>query len=178
MDAIVVGRATAALDDPLLTARPPGARTPARIVLDSLASLSSTSQLVRTARDVPVIVAAGEQSSPTERKRLASAGCEVLVCAGATHDARLAWLLDELGRRQLTNVLVEGGAQVLGSLFALGAIDEVHVFIAPRILGGAAATAPVAGPGIERMAEALALDEPLIGRSGSDVYVRGRVRRT
>ncbi|MGD9721968.1 MAG: bifunctional diaminohydroxyphosphoribosylaminopyrimidine deaminase/5-amino-6-(5-phosphoribosylamino)uracil reductase RibD [Pirellulales bacterium] len=177
MDAILVGRATAAADDPLLTARPPGVRVPARIVLDSQATLSSASQLVCSARDVPVMVAVGEQSAPGERQRLTDAGCEVLVCTGATHDERLAWLLDELGRRHMTNVLVEGGAQVLGSLIALREIDEVHTFIAPKLVGGTGPVAPIGGQGVEHMADALALDEPEIERSGSDVYVHGRVKR-
>jgi diaminohydroxyphosphoribosylaminopyrimidine deaminase/5-amino-6-(5-phosphoribosylamino)uracil reductase len=135
VDAVMVGRNTAAADDPLLTARPPGPRTATRIVLDSAASLSSDSQLVRTARDVPVIVAAAEQAPAAQQQRLTSAGCEVLVCPGATPDERLGWLLDELGRRQMTNVLVEGGSQLLGSLLDLREIDEIHVILDEIILG-------------------------------------------
>ena len=64
----------------------------------------------------------------------------MFVCQGPTH-ARAAGgsCLDELGRRRMTNVLVEGGSQLLGSLFDAGEIDEVHVFIAPKLIGGPAA---------------------------------------
>jgi diaminohydroxyphosphoribosylaminopyrimidine deaminase/5-amino-6-(5-phosphoribosylamino)uracil reductase len=86
-------------------------------------------------------------------------------------------LLDELGRRRMTNVLVEGGSQLLGGLFNLRAIDEVHVFIAPKIAGGAAAPSPIGGAGIDRMAEALQLAEISIEELDGDVYVHGRVRR-
>ena len=116
VDAVVVGRGTAERDDPLLTARPPGPRTAVRVVLDTQASLGSDSQLVRTASEAPVLVAVGEESSPADRSRLRDAGCEVFVCDGETHAARLDALLAELGRRRLTNVLVEGGGRLLGSL--------------------------------------------------------------
>ena len=77
----------------------------------------------------------------------------------------------------MTNVLVEGGGRVLGSFLDARQIDEVHVFIAPKLIGGAQATAPFAGKGIERMAEALALDAAEIEEMEGDVYVRGRVKK-
>ena len=114
VDAIMVGRETAVRDDPLLTARPPGPRTAVRVVLDTHASLGSESQLVRTARETPVLVAVGAASPAGSRGGLRDAGCEVFVCDGETPAARLDALLLELGRRRLTNVLVEGGGRLLG----------------------------------------------------------------
>jgi diaminohydroxyphosphoribosylaminopyrimidine deaminase/5-amino-6-(5-phosphoribosylamino)uracil reductase len=175
VDAIMVGRNTAALDDPLLTARPGGHRVAARVVLDSSASLSSDSQLVRTARQVPLIVGAADSASAQDRQRLAAAGCEVVVCPGAGPSERLDWLLDELGHRRMTNVLVEGGGRLLGSLFDAHHIDEVHVFIAPKLLGGGDAVTPIAATGVDRLANAVHLADPRIDRSGSDIYVHGRV---
>ena len=123
-------------------------------MLDSHASLSPSSQLAQTAREVPVIVAASEQAPAARRERLAAAGCEVLVCPGSSHAERLQWLLDELGRRRMTNVLVEGGSQLLGSLFDAGQIDEVHVFIAPKLIGGRKLLSPIGGQGIVAMSQA------------------------
>jgi diaminohydroxyphosphoribosylaminopyrimidine deaminase/5-amino-6-(5-phosphoribosylamino)uracil reductase len=177
VDAVMVGRNTAIADDPLLTARPPGPRTATRIVLASRLSLATDSQLVRTAREAPVIVATSDQSSAAERRRLTDEGCEVLLCVGASPNERLAWLLDELGRRKMTNVLVEGGGQLLGSLLDAGQIDEVHAFIAPKLIGGAGAPTPIAGSGLDLLANALLLVDPRIEQCGSDVYVRGRVAR-
>jgi diaminohydroxyphosphoribosylaminopyrimidine deaminase/5-amino-6-(5-phosphoribosylamino)uracil reductase len=177
VDAILVGRGTAAADDPLLTARPVGTRVATRIVLDSQATLASDSQLVRTATKVPLLVAVAENAPAAERARLSSAGCEVLVCPGENHGARLNFLLDELGRRKMTNVLVEGGSQVLGALVDAGQIDEAHAFIAPKIVGGGQAPPAVAGRGVELLSHALALDAPTIEQSGTDVYIHGRVIR-
>ena len=176
VDAVVIGRGTAATDDPLLTARPAGPRLASRIVLDKQATLSPESKLATTAQQVPVIVACGTHTS-NNRKELADCGCEILVCEGANRHERLAWLLGELGRRRMTNILVEGGGHVLGSFLDAGLIDEVHVFIAPKLVGGAAAPSPIAGQGIELMGRALELMSPQIEIIGDDVYVHGRVKR-
>jgi len=177
VDAIMVGRETVRLDNPLLTARPPGPRTALRVVVDTQAGLSSDSQLVCTAAEVPVLVAAGREAPKSDRRRLTDAGCEVLVCPGETHNARLVELLEELGRRRMTNVLVEGGGRLVGSLFDAGQIDEVHVFIAPKLIGGTAAPSPIAGEGIDEMSRALSLDAPEVQQVGTDIYVRGRLLR-
>jgi diaminohydroxyphosphoribosylaminopyrimidine deaminase / 5-amino-6-(5-phosphoribosylamino)uracil reductase len=140
--------------------------------------LSSERQLVRTAGEAPVLVAVGRKSPEADRTRLATAGCEVVVCDGATHAERLDALLAELGRRRLTNVLVEGGGRLLGSLLDARAIDEAHVFIAPKLFGGAAASGPIAGEGVGAVSGALALDSPEVEQVGTDVYVHGRVARS
>lgn len=177
VDAVMIGRETASRDDPLLTARPPGPRTAARIVCDTRASLTCESQLVRTARETPVMVAIGQEAPEAQRRRLSEAGCEVLVCDGQTHAARLDALLEELGRRRMTNLLVEGGGRLLGSLLDAAQIDEVHVFIAPKLIGGATAPSPIAGQGIEELLQAFALDVPRWQQVGADLYLHGRVRR-
>jgi len=177
VDAILIGRETARHDDPLLTARPPGPRTALRVVADTHASLRSQSQLARTAADVPVLVGVGSTVTETGRRRLTDAGCEVFVCEGKTPAERLDSLVAELGRRRLTNVLVEGGGRLLGSLLDAGQIDEAHVFIAPKLVGGADARGPVAGHGVEEMSQAIALNEAEMERIGTDVYVHGRLSR-
>jgi diaminohydroxyphosphoribosylaminopyrimidine deaminase/5-amino-6-(5-phosphoribosylamino)uracil reductase len=181
VDAIVVGIGTALADDPLLTVRPGDGikppRQPLRIVLDSLSRLPLASRLVQTARTHPLLVAVGPDAPADRREALAAAGCE--VWAGGERDpcVRLAALFVELGRRQFTNVLVEGGSGLLGSLFDLGAADEVWAFIAPKIVGGAAAPAPIGGRGIAGMADAAGIEIEEIARPGGDLFVRGLVAR-
>lgn len=174
MDAIVVGRGTAERDDPLLTARPSGPRTAHRIVLDTRATLASEGKLVQSARDVPLLAAVGEESSSEDRARLVKAGCEVIVCEGESHAARLDSFLSELGRRRMTNVLFEGGGRVLGTLADAGMIDEVHVFIAPMIIGGEGSPTPVGGSGIDELTAALKLDHTEVRQIGGDIYLRAR----
>ena len=174
MDGILVGIGTALADDPLLTARPPGPRVASRVVLDSKARLPVTSQLVRTAAAVPVLVV-GSPSAPAEHlEALRQAGCEI-VLPSPDHDAapRLLALLDELGRRRWTNLLVEGGSDVLGRFLDAKAIDEVHAFVAPRLVGGSQGKTPVAGRGIASLTEAWNLSDWKVEVLDGDVYVRG-----
>jgi diaminohydroxyphosphoribosylaminopyrimidine deaminase/5-amino-6-(5-phosphoribosylamino)uracil reductase len=133
MDAIVVGIGTALADDPLLTARPPGPRTPTRIVLDSHARLPLTSQLVATARECPCMVVTLEENA--QAAALRSAGCEVLTIGCPGSICPIPLLLDVLGKRRMTNILVEGGAEILGSFFDARVVDEVWGFMAMTILG-------------------------------------------
>jgi diaminohydroxyphosphoribosylaminopyrimidine deaminase/5-amino-6-(5-phosphoribosylamino)uracil reductase len=177
MDAIIVGRGTAAADDPLLTARPPGPRTAARIVIDTKASLSLDSQLVHTAKEAPVVVVVGAEASAQQRAQLEKAGCEVLEVAGTEPQERLQCLFNELGRRRMTNVLVEGGSRLLGSLFDARLIDEVHVFVAPKLAGGEGALSPIGGQGVDSISAALSLEDVVVESIDRDIYLRGRIAR-
>lgn len=178
VDAILVGIGTAVADDPLLTARPAGPRVATRIVLDSRAQLASESQLVRTAHDVPVLIAVSAEASSSDIERLVAQGCEVFPCEGKTHVARTDMLLRELGRRQMTNVLVEGGAHVLGTLVDARLIDEVQVYIAPKVIGGSDAPAAVMGLGVESISQSLTLVHTLVRDVAGDLYFSGRVARS
>jgi diaminohydroxyphosphoribosylaminopyrimidine deaminase/5-amino-6-(5-phosphoribosylamino)uracil reductase len=174
MDAVIVGIGTALADDPQLTARPPGPRQALRVVLDSAARLPLTSRLAATAREVPVLVAAHAGADAGRIAALRAAGCEVLELPGAGRPS-IAALLDALGQRRLTNVLVEGGAEVLGGCLDAGAVDEVQVFIAPRLAGGRGAKSPVGGAGVAHIAEALRLAEWSAEMIEGDVLLRGWV---
>ncbi len=185
MDATIVGAGTVLRDDPLLTARPPGPRVATRIVVDTQARLSPRSQLLKTARQVPVIVAITNAAPAENIRRLEEHGAEVLIISSQPargHKSQtvdgvdLDGLLAELGRRQFTNVLVEGGARLLGSFFDGGHVDEVHVFIAPKIIGGTEAPSAVFGKGFAQIDAISALNSLSVERLGDDVYVSGRLR--
>jgi len=177
VDAILVGIGTVLADDPLLTVRPPGDRTPLRVVLDGRARIPLESQLVRTARETPVLVAVNESADPAARRALEAAGCEILVCPGADCTARLDFLLAELGKRRMSNVLIEGGSRLLGAVFDAGMVDEVHVFAAPKLFGGESAPSPIAGEGIPRIAAAKEVRIMAVERLDSDIYIQGRLTR-
>jgi diaminohydroxyphosphoribosylaminopyrimidine deaminase/5-amino-6-(5-phosphoribosylamino)uracil reductase len=173
MDAIVTGIGTVLADDPRLTARPPGPRTACRIVLDSRGRLPAESVLATTARQTPVLVATLDDLDGERARRLEALGCEWLGLPGEGGRPSVGALLDALGRRRMTNVLVEAGPGVLGSFLDAGEIDGVHVFIAPLLAGGEAAKMPVGGRGVERIAEALRLGECRVEEIEGDVLVHG-----
>ncbi|HEY1376705.1 MAG TPA: bifunctional diaminohydroxyphosphoribosylaminopyrimidine deaminase/5-amino-6-(5-phosphoribosylamino)uracil reductase RibD [Gemmataceae bacterium] len=170
VDAILVGAGTVRADDPLLTARPPGPRMATRIVLSRTGMLPPDCRLLQTAREVPVLVATLAGRGAESR----AAGCEVLELPDEAGRPSVRALLAELGRRRVTNLLVEGGAGVFGSLLDERLIDELHVFVAPTLLGGAAALSPVGGAGAADLSKAWRLPRWEYRTVGDDVYVHGR----
>jgi diaminohydroxyphosphoribosylaminopyrimidine deaminase/5-amino-6-(5-phosphoribosylamino)uracil reductase len=183
MDAIAIGIGTALADNPLLTARPAGLRVATRIVFDSEARLPLESQLVRTVGTASLLVVVGPRAPTEGVSRLRGQGVEVFE--GGSHDSANGGdspdpraILAELGRRRMTNILVEGGSQLLGAFFDAQLIDEVHVFIAPKLLGGEAARSPLAGSGRPAPTELPDLENPEIEVLDGDVYVHGPLRRS
>jgi diaminohydroxyphosphoribosylaminopyrimidine deaminase / 5-amino-6-(5-phosphoribosylamino)uracil reductase len=176
MDGILIGIGTALADNPVLTARPPGPRTATRVVLDAHARLPLESQLVRTAGEAPTLVATTAAAAPAALAALRDRGCEVLTVP-ATDQGRPALLplLAELGRRRWTNLLVEGGAAVLGSFFDARLIDEAHVYLAPMLFGGNQAHTPIGGTGVATVAEALRFESWKLEPGKGDIYLRGWV---
>ena len=178
MDAILVGHKTANCDNPQLTARPTATnvqRQAIRVVLAQTPALQLDSHLVCSAGEIPVIVTAGPAADSEHCQQLIDQGVEVLTFND--DQAIIDGLLRELHQRKVTNLLVEGGSQLLGSLFDKQLIDEVHVFIAPSLIGGAAAPAPIGGSGIDNMANALNLVNPAIETRGDNIYISGRIIR-
>jgi diaminohydroxyphosphoribosylaminopyrimidine deaminase/5-amino-6-(5-phosphoribosylamino)uracil reductase len=174
--AVVVGITTALRDDPELLAgrpvTPPRCPRPyARIVLDSQARLPLHARLVRTAHEVPVVVAVSGRAPAHRCRALERAGCEILTAGGARTD--IAKVLDTLGRRGAAQVMVEGGGEVLGSLFDRRLADEVYAFVAPRVIGGREATTPVGGMGPASMADAPTLDRAEWIPLGPDLVLHG-----
>jgi diaminohydroxyphosphoribosylaminopyrimidine deaminase/5-amino-6-(5-phosphoribosylamino)uracil reductase len=178
LDAILVGIGTVLRDDPLLTCRVGRPRRVAtRIVLDANLRTPLRSQLVRSARQVPTWIYHAREAPVRRARALARAGCVLHAVSGVGGRLSLAAILDDLGRQQMTNVLVEGGGKLLGSFFDQGLADEFHVYIAPTLIGGAAAPGPLQGNGVRSIAAALSLSRGAsLTRLGDGYFVCGRVR--
>jgi len=176
-DAVAVGIGTALADDPLLTARLEGEeRQPTRVVFDSGAQLPLDSALVNSIDEAPLIVVCAPEAASARRDGLERAGAEVVVAPGRTPRSRLVAALDELGRREIQDLLVEGGPMLAGSLFDAGEIDQIRLFIAPILVGAADARAVLEGEGVARIADGvrpLAMDHESVGE---DLLLRARLR--
>lgn len=177
VDGILVGGRTARRDDPLLTCRPPGLRTPTRVIFDRSLQSPRELQVIRTAKETPTLFVAGPNAPSEKRDQFRRDGVEVLQLASTRSHEQIEELLRELGRRNWTNLIVEGGGEVLGAFFDSGAVDEVHAFIAPKLVGGADAPSPIGGEGVASMMQSLQLDSVRIETIGVDVYVHGRLAR-
>jgi len=176
-DAVVVGIGTALADDPLLTARIEGeVRQPARVVFDSEARLPLDSQLVRGAREVPLIVVVSRAASRLATDALEASGAEVIVATGENEPARVRSALDQLGAVGITSILLEGGPHLAGAFLDAGEVDEMRLFLAPVILGGSAARDPLEGEGVEKISEALRALTLDCEKVAGDLLISARLR--
>lgn len=176
VDGIMVGATTALNDDPALTARGEKLRTPTRIVVDSKAGLRLNSNLVSTAKDIPTILVTSRFHDYRHAKKIGEAGVEVWVGQHDDPDARLLEFLKEFAARGATNLMVEGGGRLLGSLYRLRQIDEAHVFVGPKLLGGRNSISPVQGEDPVLMESAQRLSLRSVRRLQDDVYMQYRRR--
>jgi len=177
-DAVMCGIGTALQDDPLLTPRPRG-RTrhgyPLRVVVDSKARLPITAAMLRDTRLSPVLVACTEGAPADRVDALRQAGAEVLLLPSDAGRVDLGTLMDELGARSITSVLLEGGGELAEGLLRRGLVHKVLAFVAPIIVGGRTAPSPVGGEGSERLADVLRLSDLRVRRFGEDVAIEGYV---
>ena len=171
VDAVLVGSGTVLTDDPLLTARDvPLRRRAARVVLDGRLRIRTDCRLVQTANEHKTIVFTtfGKATGP-KAKRLQRAGVEVVSCRARGGRLVLREVLSRLARRDVTNLLVEGGPLVLTTLLTAGLVDEAYVFTAPMLIGGDAAPGALRGRGAARVEAALTPRLVQTRRSGRDV---------
>lgn len=169
---IMAGVGTVLADDPLLTCRMAGGRSPVRIICDSRARTPLDSGIVRTAREVPTILAVTEQNERTAA--LAAAGIDILLCkADAQGHICLTDLTAQLGARQIDSILLEGGAALAFSALEAGIVRKVQAYIAPKLIGGAEAKTPVGGTGFAKMADALTLQNLTVTPLGEDFLLEG-----
>jgi len=178
VDAIMVGVNTVLRDDPQLTARDekgqPMERQPVRVIVDSQARTPTTARLFG---EPGRTIVATTSAVPRDRvDKLRQVGAEVLMLPISDWMVDLKALMQELGTREITSVLAEGGSTLFGSVFEQGLVDKVIAFVAPIIIGGVEAKAAVGGEGAEKIAQALRLNRVSIERLGDDVMVCGYVR--
>jgi diaminohydroxyphosphoribosylaminopyrimidine deaminase/5-amino-6-(5-phosphoribosylamino)uracil reductase len=172
-DAIMVGGRTVSADDPLLTDRSGKTRRRplVRVVIEQYLRMSPESQLAQTTAAAPVLIFVHGDSDPEIVSALQSRGVEVICQEGS--GLELSKVLDELGRRSIQSVLVEGGPILAGLLLDAGLVNKTTFFIAPMIIGGQDAPSAIGGDGAERIADARRLENVSVERSGPDIEVTG-----
>ncbi len=171
--AIMVGAGTVIADNPLLTARLPNkkVRHPVRIVLDTFAETPLDSNVLKHADTTRTIVAI-TNSAPNKRvDALKEQGADVWTTPEKDGHVDLRALVKKLGEEGIDSVLLEGGSFVNDSAFKAGIIQRLHLFIAPKILGGENAYTPVGGTGVDTVAESVALKRKSIETFEEDVLI-------
>ncbi len=170
-DAILVGVGTALADNPELTCRLPGlvGRSPVRVVLDPRLRLPLTSRLVSTARQIRTWIVAYPDADQDRRKAFEECGVEIIEAVPLSGDRpEMHHIMQALGARGITRVLVEGGSRVTGALLAEGLIDCIVWFRAGRMMGGDGV--PVAAAfGVDRLEQAPGFVRRSVEPCGEDV---------
>jgi diaminohydroxyphosphoribosylaminopyrimidine deaminase/5-amino-6-(5-phosphoribosylamino)uracil reductase len=176
-DAVLIGIGTALADDPRLTVRDAPGHSPLRVVFDTKLRLPISARLSQTAREVPTWVVCSTDASSSNESALAELGVEVLR-APASAEGRIDALaaLKMLALRGVVTVMVEGGAELAGSLLAAAMIDELHCFIAPILLGPRGRPGAVDWAGPATPGEAPCIAEPQWEVCGLDAHVWGPLR--
>lgn len=173
VEAVVVGAGTVATDDPALTCRAPGGRTPLRVVLDSTLRTTPDRKVVTTAGDTPTLILTTAAATAEHRTALEASGVDVEVVAAAGDDrvdVTAAWRA--LHARGVRRVLLEAGGALTGACARAGLVNQVAAFVAPVVIGGDAAPRPVSGDGWP-ITSAPRLREPRVTAVGDDALVEG-----
>ena len=201
---IMAGIGTVFKDDPMLNCRVLGGRNPVRIICDSKLRIPETSQIVKTAGEIPTLIACAIPENMADQvkenqelyekiKLLNRAGCQVILCgSGAGEKTDLKLLMRLLGnpalrtnqpywknaetKEPVDSILLEGGAVLNEAALKAGIVHKVQAYVAPKIFGGEAAKTPVGGFGVRMPDEAYALKNIEISRLGGDILIEGQVK--
>jgi 2,5-diamino-6-(ribosylamino)-4(3H)-pyrimidinone 5'-phosphate reductase len=174
VDGIMVGMRTLLRDDPKLTVKFARGHKPHRIIVDSNAHTPLTSYVVRTAREIPTIVAVTSRAPKDRIETLERRGVKVLVC-GKGRLVSVKILLQTLRKLGIRKILLEGGGALNWSMLNSGLVDEVSVAITPRILGGETAVSLVEGKGVALVKDAVKLKFLKTAKYGPDLVVHYKV---
>jgi diaminohydroxyphosphoribosylaminopyrimidine deaminase/5-amino-6-(5-phosphoribosylamino)uracil reductase len=171
-DAVLVGINTVLQDDPALTTRFEGGRSPLRVVVDSTLRIPKTARVLDTTAGSVLVATTGAASSE-HVARLRAAGADVAVIDRGPGGVDLGALMAVLGARDVISVLIEGGAGVLGVAFDARIVDKVVAMLAPRIIGGVGAPGAVGGTGAPSLTAAPLLHQVTYETAGPDLVVTG-----
>ncbi len=172
VDAVLVGSRTVMLDDPSLTTRLNRQDThdPVRVILDAGEYLDTGRRVFHGNSQAPTWVAV------TEPRDYPCANAVLRVPRGKG-GVDIDALMEELGKRGITYLLIEGGGTTHASAFEAGVVDKVWFFIAPKIVGGRDAITPVEGEGVAMMDEAIELTNMQVRPIGPDLLVEAYVKK-
>jgi diaminohydroxyphosphoribosylaminopyrimidine deaminase/5-amino-6-(5-phosphoribosylamino)uracil reductase len=175
VDAILVGVGTVIADNPRLTCRLSRGTgvNPTRVIVDTHLRTPPDSRVVTKTGEAPTLLATGPVTSRDKRSRLMEQGVEVVELPLEHGRVSLRALLQELGNREMTSLLVEGGAEIHGAFFFDNLVDKVYLFFAPKIIGGSKAVPVIGGVGAATVAEASNLKHVKVRRMGDDIMIEG-----
>jgi len=163
-DAILTGAGTVTADDPELTARIKGGKNPVRVVIDPQLKTPLRAKIFKTP---PETIMVSEKLLPPSLENSCVKNISYKGCLS------LKWLMEELGSRGITSVLIEAGSTLAGTALDEGIVDKAAFFIAPKIIGGKDAFPAVGGKGIEKIKDAYKVKDLKVRKIGADLLIEG-----
>lgn len=175
---IMVGIGTVLADDPMLNCRIVKGADPIRIICDTKLRIKEECNIIKTAREIPTIIACGTNADSSKKKFLEENGIDVIqVSVMENGHISLQELLEYLGKeKKIDSILLEGGGTLNASAIEQGIINKVYAYIAPKLIGGRDSKSPIEGQGIELMKNAINIDNPEIIRLENDICISGEIK--
>jgi diaminohydroxyphosphoribosylaminopyrimidine deaminase/5-amino-6-(5-phosphoribosylamino)uracil reductase len=175
-DAILVGINTVLKDNPSLTTRIPRGRDPIRVIVDSTLRIPLNAKVLTQKSSAKTIVATLAGAPKGKTTKLQKAGVEVLTVKSAQGRVDLRDLMRKLGKRDITSVLIEGGAEINFSALKSGIVDKAVLFIAPMVMAGKDALCSIGGTSPVKLNQALKLHDVTARFVGQDLMVEGYLK--
>ncbi|MFU2018715.1 bifunctional diaminohydroxyphosphoribosylaminopyrimidine deaminase/5-amino-6-(5-phosphoribosylamino)uracil reductase RibD [Peribacillus butanolivorans] len=172
VDAILIGIGTVLADNPSLTTRLPegGGKNPIRIILDSELRVPLDANVVQIS-DAKTVIVTQENASVDKIADLSEKGIEFIIVPKTDAGLDLRILMEELYKKGITDVLLEGGSEVNASFLRAGLIDKYLIYVAPKLLGGRNSLTPFSGINVDTMDEAMDVSISSVDMSGEDICI-------
>ena len=155
VDAILIGKNTVKIDDPLLSVHNIKKKNPIRIILDSNATIRTSSRILKTCSKIPTIIVVTKKAQKKNLQKLEKFPVQIVVCGNNT--VSIKKLLAVLKKKGIKNILVEGGGTTNWAFVKENLVDEAIITITPYLVGGMTATTLVDGDGFSTITKSIRL---------------------
>ncbi len=169
VDGILVGKNTVLRDDPLLTVRHTKGKNPVRIILDSYATISHKSRIIKTCKNIPTIIAISKSASQKNIRKLKKFPVQIIV--SGTNSVNIRNLLKILWKLKIKKILLEGGGTVNWEFINQNLVDEIIVTVTPYLIGGKNAISLIEGKGFSKIGQSMKLNLRNVTRVGNELVL-------
>jgi len=174
-DAVMVGVNTILRDNPKLDAWFSKSQ-PAKIVVDSQLSTRQDANIFSKGASVIIATLSSAPGQETQNRQALGGKARILEVKEDAGQINLRDMLKKLAQMEISNILVEGGGTLIGSLIDKGLVDKIMIFISPKIIGGKDAISSVMGEGISRIDKSVRVKDAKVKRIGEDIFIEGYIK--